>query len=324
MKKNIFRSYEFLLVILLIVFIGVIGLINPAFFSIGTLFDAIRIQTIWLIMAFGLLPVVIMGGVDISYVAIAAVATYPVHMYLLTTTYTGGIWLYYVLCIAIGIVIGVVIALLLYYFKLNVFDLSLGMNTMLYGLNTFFVGSLTNFDMDTGLAYWNQKFIVEVESVVGSSGLHISFLTIILLGILLHLFLKYTSMGRGIYAIGSAKSVAIRTGFNLRKIYLIVFPLMGAFSAVAGITYSGLQTYFSPVAFLGKNMQVLAAVVLGGASTHGGRGTVLGTFLGTILIGLINQSLVYLGISTKWYDAVIGAIFIIYATFQSLTSARNV
>ena len=74
MKKNFFKSYEFLLVVMLVVFVLVIGLINPAFFSIGTLFDAIRIQTIWLIMAFGLLPVVILGGVDISYVAIAAVA----------------------------------------------------------------------------------------------------------------------------------------------------------------------------------------------------------------------------------------------------------
>jgi simple sugar transport system permease protein len=98
---------------------------------------------------------------------------------------------------------------------------------------------------------------------------------------------------------------------------------MGAFAAIAGVIYCGLQTYFSPVAFLGKNMQVLAAVVLGGASTRGGKGTVIGTFLGTILIGLINQSLVYLGVDTQWYDAVIGTIFIIYATFQSLTSVRN-
>ena len=323
MKKSFFRSYEFLLVVMLVVFILIIGLINPAFFSIGTLFDAIRIQTIWLIMAFGLLPVVILGGVDISYVAIAAVATYPVHMYLLTTTYTGGIWLYYVMATAIGILIGIFIALLLYYFKLSIFDLSLGMNTMLYGLNTFFVGSLTNFDMDTGLAYWNQKFIIEVESVVGSSGLHVSFLVIILLGVLMHLLLTYTTLGRGIYAVGSAKSVAIRTGFNLRRIYLVVFPLMGAFSAIAGVIFGGLQTYFAPIAFLGKNMQVLAAVVLGGASTRGGKGTVFGTFLGTLLIGIINQSLVYLGVDTQWYDAVIGTIFIIYATFQSLTSARN-
>ena len=77
MKNNIFKSYEFLLLLLLIAFAGIIGLINPAFFSIGTLFDVIRIQTLWILLSFGLLPVLILGGVDISFVAIAAISTFP-------------------------------------------------------------------------------------------------------------------------------------------------------------------------------------------------------------------------------------------------------
>ncbi len=80
MKKKFYKTYEFFLLILLVVFAVVIGLINPAFFSVGTLFDVIRIQTVYVLMAFGLLPVIILGGVDISFVAIAALATYPVHI----------------------------------------------------------------------------------------------------------------------------------------------------------------------------------------------------------------------------------------------------
>ena len=98
---------------------------------------------------------------------------------------------------------------------------------------------------------------------------------------------------------------------------------MGAFSATAGLTYCMLKANFRPYLFLGKNMMVLAAVVLGGASVSGGRGSVLGVFLGTVLVGLVNQAMVYLGISTKWYDAVIGTIFIIYATFQSITNREK-
>jgi len=71
---------------------------------------------------------------------------------------------------------------------------------------------------------------------------------------------------------------------------------------------------------MGKNMQVLAGVVLGGASITGGKGSVIGTFLGVLLIGLVNQAMVYLGIDTQWFDAAIGTIFIIYATFQVITS----
>jgi len=323
MKKKIFKSYEFFLFLLLVSFTVVIGLINPAFFSIGTLFDVIRLQTIYIIMAFGLLPVLILGGVDISFVAIAAIATYPVHMWLLKLGYEGGIWPYYILSTTIGVLVGLAIGFLLDKFKLRIFDLSLGMNTLLYGFVLFFVGSLVNFNMPGGMVGWNKNYLIVVESVVGQSGLHVSFISIIIVGVLLHLFLNYTTIGRSIYAIGSDKSVAIRTGFNLKKTYLVVFAIMGGLSSIAGLTYSVLEASFRPYLFMGKNMQVLVAVLLGGASVSGGKGSVFGVFLGTVLIGLVNQALVYVGISTKWYDAVIGTIFITYAIFQTLSTRKD-
>ena len=323
MKNKIFKSYEFLLLLLLIAFAGIIGLINPAFFSIGTLFDVIRIQTLWILLSFGLLPVLILGGVDISFVAIAAISTFPIHMWLQKLGYQGGIWLYYILCTTVGTAVGALIGWLLDRFKLRIFDLSLGMNTLLYGFTLFFVGSLTDFNMPDGMVGWNKKYMIVVQSVVGESGLHISFLSIIIVGVLLHLLLQYTTIGRAIYAIGSDKSVAIRTGFNLKKVYLVVFSIMGALSAISGLTYSVLEANFRPYLFLGRNMQVLAAVVLGGASVTGGRGSVFGVFLGTVLIGMVNQALVYLGISTQWYDAVVGSIFISYATFQAISGNKK-
>jgi ribose/xylose/arabinose/galactoside ABC-type transport system permease subunit len=235
------------------------------------------------------------------------------------TTYNGGTWLYFLLCTAFGILIGLFSGWLLVKFKLKIFDLSLGMNTMLYGWVTFFIGSLSNSDIDiTGLAYWNNKFLLKIDApVIGSSGLHISFIWVVAIGVLLHLFLTYTTLGRGVYAVGSDRSVAIRTGFNIQRIYLVVFGIMGGLAGFAGVVYCGLYTFFRPVMLISKNMLVLAAVVLGGASTRGGKGTVFGVFIGTILIGLINQALVYIDVSTKWYDAVIGLMFQIYATFQS-------
>lgn len=320
MKKFI-RSYEFFLFCLLALFSLMIGLINPAFFSLGTLFDVVRIQTINLILALGLLSVIILGGVDISFVAIAALASFPVHMFLYNRGYEGGIWLYFLLAILIGGATGAFIAFLLTRFKLGIFDLSLGMNTMLYGFITFFVGSLANPYLPEGMVGWNKKYVITVQNAsVGESGLHISFIYIIIMGILLQLFLKHTTLGRGIFAIGSNKAVAIRTGFNLTKIYFVVFSIMGIASGIAGVTLSTFLGFFNPIVLVGKNMQVLAGVVLGGASIQGGRGSVLGTFFGVLLIGLVNQAMVYLGIDTQWFDAAIGIIFIVYATFQVVTS----
>lgn len=321
MKKNFFKTYEFLLICMVVGVFLAVGLVNNAFWSVGTIFDAIRIQEVFLVLGLGLLPIVILGGVDISYVALAAFTSYPVHLILSLTPYKGGIWLYYLIAALIGLVFGLGEGYIIDKFKLSIFDTSLAVNTMLYGLLTFATGGFVRYDMDsTGLSGWNMNFVYEVDSVVGTSGVHVSMVWIVVMAILLHLFLEYTTLGRGIYAIGSDKSVAIRTGFNLRRIYMAVFAIMGLFSGIGGATFSGLARSFSPIMLMGKNMIVLSAVVLGGASTTGGRGSVLGVILGTVLIGFINQSLVYIGVPTIWYDAVIGTMFMVYAAFQTGTS----
>ncbi len=158
---------------------------------------------------------------------------------------------------------------------------------------------------------------------VGQSGLHVSFISIIVAGGALHYFLQHTTLGRAVYAIGSDKSVAVRTGFDLKKVYLTVFPIMGAMAAIAGLTYSALELNFRPYLFLGKNMMVLAAVIMGGASIRGGKGTVFGTFLGVLLVGVINQALVYLKIPTEWMDAFVGVTFIAFAMYQTLEFRAN-
>jgi ribose/xylose/arabinose/galactoside ABC-type transport system permease subunit len=139
----------------------------------------------------------------------------------------------------------------------------------------------------------------------------------------MHIFLQYTTLGRAIYAMGSDKSVAIRTGFNIKRVYLTVFPIMGAMAAIAGLTYSALELNFRPYLFLGKNMMVLAAVIMGGASIRGGKGSVFGTFLGVVLVGVINQALVYLKIPTAWMDAFVGVTFIAFAVYQTLETRTS-
>ena len=93
--KKILQSNEMTLCLLLILFVITIGLINPAFFSIGTMFDVIRNQTIYILLAFGLLPVVILGGLDISFVAVASLATLVSRISMAAFNYDGGMWFFY-------------------------------------------------------------------------------------------------------------------------------------------------------------------------------------------------------------------------------------
>jgi simple sugar transport system permease protein len=315
-KKKIFKSYESFLLLLLIVFVLIIGLINPAFFSVGTLFDVIRNQTIYILLAFGMLPVVILGGFDVSFGATAALATFFARVVLTNLGFNGGIWQFYAVSIFFGIMTGMMIGWLIWSFKLSIFDLSLGITSLINGFLVLISNFVHSKGSLTGFKGWNMKWLVTVQSVVGKSGLHVSFLLVVAAFVGMYLFLRHTTLGRSIYATGSDRTVAIRTGINIKKIYMVVFAILGAMGAIAGVTGSGLGTR----SFGEKYMQVYATVIIGGASVRGGRGSVFGTLLGVLLVGLISQALVYVKIPTAWGDAVLGVIFIGFTLYETIES----
>lgn len=318
MKFKIWRklSYEFVLASLLSLFVIIIGLINPAFFTIGTLFDVIRNQTIYLILALGLLPVVILGGLDISFVAVASITTLISRIVMAYIGYEGGMWFFYLSSMVTGVLIGIIIGLMIDAFKLPIFDFSLGLTTMLGGivaLTSQFRPIEWSFSAIDG---WSMKWLVTVDSVVGQSGLHISFLLVVISFILLSAFLRFTTLGRSMFALGSDKSVAIRTGINIKTAYITAFAILGAMAAMAAVTNTGLGMGAS--SFNAKYLTVYATVIIGGGSIRGGRGSTLSTILGVFLVGLIAQAMVYVRIPTEWMDMVLGLLLIAFTTYQTL------
>lgn len=323
MKSKIFKTNEFIVFLILVALSIVVGSINPAFFTISTLFDTLRASIVYFIMAFGLLPIIIAGGVDISFVAIAAVASYTTHMFLISRGYQGGLLLYFIIAILLGLIGGLLNAFLVTRFKLPIFDVSLATFTMWYGFNLFFVGATANFDLPKPTVGYYEKFlIVANDPIVGQTGLHVSILYVLMIGLFMWWFLKYTTLGRGVYAIGGNREVAIRSGFNVTRIMMIIFALMGIFAAIAGVTQAFLSRYFNPVIFIGNPLDVIAAVILGGAAITGGRGTVIGTVLGVLLIQLINKALILTGIPVEWQKLVVGLILIIFTSLPAIRERR--
>ena len=318
-QKFRFITYELVLFLLLAAFVITIGLINPAFFSVGTLFDVIRNQTIFLLLALGVLPVAILGGFDISYPAVASITTFFARVILTNLDYDGGIWLFYLVSILFAIGMGMLIGWMIWAFKLSFFDLSLGVTNLITGFMVLISSVIHGRGRLPALSGWNMRWLVTVQAVVGRSGLHVSFIVVVLASIGMHLFLRYTVPGRSIYALGSDKSVAIRTGFDTKKIYMTAFALLGSMASIAAVTGSGLGAG----SFSEKYMKVYAMVIIGGASIRGGRGTVLGTILGVLLVGLINQAMVYLRIPNAWWDALLGVLFILFTTYQTLETRLN-
>lgn len=323
MFKKILRSNEFVIFLILVGLSLAIGLVNPAFFSISTVFDTLRASIVFFIMAYGLLPIIIAGGIDISFVAIAAVSSYATHMFLIGRGYQGGILLYYVIACGMGVLMGLLNGFLVTRFKLPVFDVSLAAFTMWYGFNLFFVGATANFDLPPGtVGYYNQFIIKARDPFVGETGLHVSILYVVVIGLFIAWMLKYTTIGRGIYAIGGNREVALRSGFNITRITLITFAIMGLLSAIAGVTQAFLSRYFNPVIFITQPLDVLAAIILGGAAITGGSGSVLGTTLGVLVIQLINRALILTGIPVEWQRFVVGVILILFTSIPALRALR--
>lgn len=324
MLRKIVKTNEFVVFLILVALSVVVGAINSAFFSVSTLFDTLRASIVYFIMAFGLLPIVIMGGVDISFVAIAAVTSYAVHMVFLGEDFQGNLIVYFAIASGLGILMGLLNGLLVTRFKLPIFDVSLATYTMWYGFNLFFVGATANFDLPKSAVGYYADFLVKAKDpIVGDTGLHISILYVIIIGLLVWLLLKYTTIGRGVFAIGGNKEVAIRSGFNVKRIMMIMFGLMGLLAAIAGMTQAFLSRNFNPVIFINQPLDVLAAVILGGAAITGGRGTVIGTVLGVLLIQVINRALILVGIPVEWQRFVVGVILILFTSIPAIRERRN-
>lgn len=323
MLNKLFRTNEAIIFIILVALSIVVGLINPVFFSVATLFDIMRASIVYFIMAFGLLPIIIAGGVDISFVAIAAMTSYTAHMLLIKADYQGGILTYYLIAGAIGILAGFLNGFLVTRFNLVIFDVSLATYTMWYGFTLFFVGATANFELPQGTVGYYSKFLITAQDpVVGETGLHISILYVIVIGLSIWWILNYTTLGRGVFAIGGNREVAVRSGFNVKRILLIIFAIMGITSSIAGVTQAFLSRYFNPVIFINQPLDVLASIIIGGAAITGGRGTVSGTVLGVLLIQVINRALILTGIPVEWQRWVVGVILILFTSIPAIRERR--
>ncbi len=322
--KKLLLSNEAIITLAVVAVSAVIGSLNPAFFSFATLFDIIRSALPSCLMGLGILSVLIAGEVDISFVSIAAMSSFSTHMLLLHFGYKGGITLYLVIAIIIGIAAGLLVGVIATQFKLPVFPVSLGFWLLWYGFNLFFISPVMNFNLPTGLVGYYARFLIKIhDPFVGWTGLHVSVLYLAVIAVFIWWLLRYTVFGRGLYAMGGNREVARRTGYNINFILWMALMLDGALAAIAGVVQSAYSRFFNPILFRGQELYVIAAAVIGGVSITGGRGSVLGVILGVIFVQIITRGLIYLGIPAKWQQLVLGGILILFVAISAIRTMES-
>jgi ribose/xylose/arabinose/galactoside ABC-type transport system permease subunit len=287
----------------------VIAISSPVFLRIDNLFDLIKSNIVLGIMAIAMLPIILTGGIDVSVASIIAAVTVVIGNFMIGVS--SNIFLVFVVGCASGVALGLINGLLIAKLKIPPIVATLGTMSIIIGVVLY----LTNGTWITGIPknfieYGRTDIFVLAAREGEPIGLPIQFAFFVGAAVLMWFVLRYTLVGRGVYAMGGSVVSAERIGYDLDKITIFIYALEGFLVGLAGTVHTSIMRQVDPGAFNGFELQVIAAVVLGGASVLGGYGSVFGTIMGVALFSVLNNGLILMHIPVFWQKIVVGTVLI--------------
>jgi simple sugar transport system permease protein len=302
------RKHETWLLLVTVTLAAALSIISPAFFTLRNAQDLITANAFTSILAAGLVLVLISGGIDISFTATATVAQY-IAMTVANAHNVG--WIGVILIAsAAGIALGLVNAVLIHVFRVPSIIATLGTLNAFYGLLVFvtrgnYIYTLPDW-FDSGI-----NFLEFRDAEQNYYSLNFQMIASVLVLGIAWFILRRTRLGRQIIAFGGNHEAAERIGLPILRIQLFVYGWMGWCAGIASLAQAQLAQSIAPTVLVGRELDVLAAVVLGGASLAGGVGSVLGTVLGLTLVAILQNGLILAGVSSYWSDFATGVVILI-------------
>lgn len=302
MKNTMKYMSELTTVIALIILMAVITIINSNFLTANNLLNLLLQVTSNALIAFGMTFVILTGGIDLSVGSILA----------LSSALTAGLFgsgmpvtLAILISLILGCILGMMNGLLISYGKLAPFIVTLATMTIFRGATLVYTNGnpITKGLSDTFLfQFLGQGYIVGIPFPV-----IIMFIVFIVLYVLLH----KTAFGKSVYAIGGNEKAAYISGVKLNKVKIIIYSISGIMASISGLIITSRLSSAQPTAGASYEMDAIAAVVLGGTSLSGGKGRILGTLIGALIIGVLNNGLNIIGVSAFWQQVVKGVVILI-------------
>ena len=314
--SELFRSREASLLLVMILLCALIQWrSNGAFLSNIVITQLTQNYAYTAVLAFGMLLVLLIGGIDISIGAILALSGMTGSL-LMRDGFLPNATSVYAVSIAVGLLCGLVIGLIVAKGKVIPIIATLGMQYIFRGL-TYAISDTKWVSSDQMLASYKN---FAQGSFLGINNL---FWIVIIVFIAMIVFLRWTSFGRQIYAAGSNPEAVKISGINLDRVKIIVYSINGAIAGLAGAMYTSMYATAQGNMASGAEMDVIAACVIGGVSLNGGQGTPLGVLLGAITIAIISKSLSVVGIDAFWQQALKGGIILLAVLVNVLVQRRN-
>jgi ribose/xylose/arabinose/galactoside ABC-type transport system permease subunit len=289
------------------------------------------------LLAIGETVVIVAGALDISVGSIASVGSVVAASVLVgvgvgaTFSFlpTGNVLVAVLAGMIAGALCGVINGLIVTQLRVNPIIATLGTLAAFAGFAFLLapegkpVGVLTQPEF-TWLAQGRFLTSLAVPTLGGGKWTGIPVLTVILVivAILVHIIMTYTDFGRAIYAIGGNATAARLAGINLSRVRVLMYMLSGSIAGLAGVLLTARTTSGNPVNGTGLELQAITAVFLGGAATAGGKGTVLGTFLAVILVGVLNNGMNLLGFNTFVQRIALGFLLVAAVAISQWRQAR--
>jgi ribose/xylose/arabinose/galactoside ABC-type transport system permease subunit len=316
-----FAPLLFLLALMIAFAIG-----QPRFLTPFNLFNVMRQVSIVGLLAIGMTFVILTAGIDLSIgslLAFAGLAAAAVDKGGLANRFSiatgqnsfGYGWeLSLLAAIAVGVAGGFVQGFAITRLKVPAFVVTLGGMSVFRGAALLMAGGGPISGFDPSFVWWGQGKIGPVP---------IPAIIFIAFAILAHIVLRYTRYGRQVYAVGDNMEAARLSGLNVRAVICSVYVIIGFFAGVGAFVLSGRLDSAEAVAGTGYELTVIASVVIGGTSLFGGVGTIFGTVIGTILIGVLLNGLVLMGVSPYIQQIIIGVIIVLAVAFDTFAKSRR-
>lgn len=293
-----------------------LAITTDTFLSLVNVFDILNYSSVNVIFAAGLLVVLIAGGIDISFAVGASVAQYLTVTALLAIG--GGGWASgLVLAICLGTVLGAINAALIHHFRIISIVVTIATFNLYFGLLMYFTGGRSIYALPDWLS--RRVILFEHETDVGWAEITLPVLVMVVVVALTWLLLRRTSSGRQLFAMGDNVDGARRLGIRIGAMHYLAYGWLGACAGVAGLMQAHYAREVVPNALYGRELEVLAAVVLGGARLGGGRGTLLGAILGLTLVSITQNGLNLLGVSPYAFRMIVGAVILVAISLSNET-----
>jgi simple sugar transport system permease protein len=317
-------STPMILIYVMVVFCVIAAIRQPAFLSPATLINLCRAGIFTMCFAICEMVVIISGGIDVSFPAIGCVAMYvPMYMYN-NGMGVDSVFFFFGVAILIGLAFGILNGVLVAILKLPPLIATLATSSVASGGLIMLLGTREFTTLPPSLDWlYSINLLTYTDPATGFKyPLTILFLVPVILCIVVALVLRYTMLGRGLYAIGGDKNAARVAGFNVKKLQFTAYIFCSVMASATAMIYTTLMHSSTTTALMGEEMIIIAACVVGGCRLTGGHGGVGGTILGVLLITLVQNNLNMLGVPTSWQIFAVGLVLLLGAVLSSIQAKR--